>query len=397
MIERIRGGELLGFAELRESLLSLFPLLGRMEETPQDPEWHGEGNVAIHTAMVLTEIQKGLGNASPDQRVIMTLAVLFHDIAKSLVTREAEVRGALRIISPRHAEKGRNYLALRLPDLGLSGELQNEILSLVGYHHHPRKLVLNEDACGKYAQLARMVDFPSVIALEEADLYGRICPDLDGQLEQLEWFRLQGEEYASSTPSDIGWMKAMRDAFPKQNESFHQHAASQSRRDFEDGRIQSIEEAVARAYQLRDTPAIVTILSGPSGSGKSTWVEKFGKNTAVVSLDLLREKIAGKRSDQSKNGQVLQAAKEALKVKLRAGESVIWDATNTRKDGRRWVASLGYDYGAYVRIVAFRNSINTLHSRNRKRADPISAAVQEKQIKSFEWPTLDEAHEVLIH
>ncbi len=396
LIDRIKEGNKTTFSELKNAFLAVFPLLGELDETQQDSEWHGEGDVAIHTSMVLDEIWKDVAGASPEHRVVLVLAALFHDIAKPLVTRETEVRGRMRITAPRHAEKGRNYLALRLPVLGLSGEMQDQVLALVGYHHHPRKWVLSEADGASYAQLARMVDFTSIIALEKADLRGRICPDLEQQLEQLEWFKLQADEYEIGLWRDEIWLSAMQNAFAGRNESFHRHAAAHGRKDFEEGCIKSVEEAVARAYQLRDNPAVLTILAGPSGSGKSTWVEGFAADVDVVSLDDLRQRIAGKRSDQSKNGLVMQAAKEELKVFLRAGKSVVWDATNTRRDGRSWVSRLGFDYGAYVRIVAFRNSVDTLYQRNRKREESIPTAVLTKQIDAFEWPTLDESHELIV-
>ena len=36
----------------------VLPLLTELEVTPQDPEWHGEGSVAVHTGMVLAEARR---------------------------------------------------------------------------------------------------------------------------------------------------------------------------------------------------------------------------------------------------------------------------------------------------------------------------------------------------
>ena len=393
----LEGEKTFQFKDLEETFGEYLPLLGELHHTPQDPDWHAEGNVALHTAMVLEQVQNSFtAEITKEERLTLILAGLFHDIAKPMVTKHAEVKGEQRIVSPRHAELGRDYLALRLPQFELSTALQDALLSLVGYHHEPRSLVLGKGSRGAYAKLARMVDLGLVMALEKADLRGRICQDLEGQLEQLEWFRLQAEEFELEAVSDVVWQTKMREAFPRHSDAFVQHAAWKGRRDFEEGRIVSVEEAISRAYQLRETPAVLTLMVGPSGSGKSSWIEENRKGQDVVSLDHLREKIAGKRHRQSMNGQVLQAAKEALRVSLRAGRSVIWDATNLRKDGRRWVASLGYEYGAYVRIVTFRNSIETLQLRNLKRENSIPCSVLQRQIDGFQWPSLDEAHEVIF-
>ena len=46
------------FDECVSFLASYFPLLNKFENTEQDKEWHAEGNVAIHTEMVLKELYK---------------------------------------------------------------------------------------------------------------------------------------------------------------------------------------------------------------------------------------------------------------------------------------------------------------------------------------------------
>ncbi|GAA5495617.1 hypothetical protein Rhal01_01796 [Rubritalea halochordaticola] len=395
-IQRIVDGERVSFAELCEGFSRHVPLLKELEDTPQDPVWHAEGNVAIHTARVLEEMYDLLEGVSGEERLVLVLAALFHDIGKPLVTREAEINGETRITSPRHAEKGRSYLALRLPELGLESHVQDRILSLVGYHHHPRKFVLDGKSRGKFSQLARCVNFTDVVNLEIADLKGRDCPDLEAQLEILELFKMQADEYALEGLADKKWIETVREVFADRPDEFMLHAAKHGRSAFEAEVISTIEESVPLAYQLEESPTVLTILSGPAGSGKSTWIEQNCHGEAVISLDQLREKISGKRSSQKDNGRVLQAAKEALKECLRKRQSVIFDATNTRKDGRGWVAQLGYDYGAFVRIVCFRTSLGELYRRNRTRTHSIPLSALDKQIQGFEWPTLDEAHEVVV-
>jgi len=49
LISKLRAGESADFAELRDAWMPMFPLLGHLEETPQDPEWHAEGDVLPST------------------------------------------------------------------------------------------------------------------------------------------------------------------------------------------------------------------------------------------------------------------------------------------------------------------------------------------------------------
>ena len=46
------------FDECVDFLAQYFPLLLELSKTEQDKTWHAEGNVAIHTEMVLKELYK---------------------------------------------------------------------------------------------------------------------------------------------------------------------------------------------------------------------------------------------------------------------------------------------------------------------------------------------------
>ena len=397
IIDRILTGKLVTFEECRKAWVRMFPLLDELSKTPQDSEWHAEGNVGIHTSMVMQELQDSLEkDTTPEDRLALTLAALFHDIGKPLVTRETEIRGRQRISSPRHAEKGLNYLALRLPLLKISAQVQNRVLALVAYHHHPRKLISNDAPRGRFSNLARMVDLPDLYLLEKADLKGRICADHEKQMEQLDLFMIQAGLHELELVSFDQIKLLVQATFPKASEAFILHAAAKGQRDFENGEIQTIEEVVPRSYQLEQKTFSLKVLCGPSGSGKSTWIDAHSGHDKIVSLDQLRESIAGKRSSQKQNGRVLQAAKEEIKAALRAKSNVIFDATNTRIDGRQWVIQLGLDYGAFVEIIVNRTPISEIKKRNRKRQHPVPDSVLDKQIEGFEWPQIDEAHKLTI-
>ena len=77
------------FAECVQILGAKFPLLHDLARTEQDAIWHAEGNVAIHTEMVLQSLYTLLGSMEPTivgrQRQTLILAALLHDIAKPMV------------------------------------------------------------------------------------------------------------------------------------------------------------------------------------------------------------------------------------------------------------------------------------------------------------------------
>ena len=394
------SGHFPSWAEIRASWQSTFPLLAQLEATPQDPVWHGEGNVAIHTGLVLEQVRRLLlevPGLTPQEKLTLQLAAIFHDIGKPLTTKTRDIHGTDRTISPRHAGAGRNYLCLRLAALGLPEEIESTVLALVALHHDPRRLVQDDAPPALWRQLARQCPPALLYWLEMADLRGRICPDLEAQVEIMDLFRLRCGELGLWEGDDpwAAWRSSIKEAFANRTPEFQHHAIHHTIRDAESGLIQSVEEGIARVWQLKDPAPHLILLWGPSGSGKSEWIAKNAAGGQVISLDAIRQEIAGKREDQSMNGQVLQAAKERLKFHLRRPGTVIWDATNLRRDLRAPLLQLGFDYGARVTIMALKTAIPALDFRNRKRVHPIPASVQARQLEMLEWPDVDEAHEVL--
>lgn len=81
------------FDELSAELRPVLPLLGELPHTPQDPEWHAEGDVATHSALVLARAHELSEGLDPFDRAALLLAAALHDIGKALTTRE-EPEGA---------------------------------------------------------------------------------------------------------------------------------------------------------------------------------------------------------------------------------------------------------------------------------------------------------------
>lgn len=373
------------------------PLIGQLEATPQDPVWHAEGNVRIHTLRVVDEIYKVMDQApvTKEERIALVLSAALHDIGKTLTTREKEIDGRVRIVSPRHAIRGRSYAALRLGCL--DPWTREKVLGCIGYHHHPKQLVLKDAAESEYRRLARCADLRLLYLLEIADLRGRDCSsDLSGQLEELELFRLRAEELNlwNTTDPYADWRRAILKALPSQSERVTQYVVQQAIRDFETGMIFTPEEALARTYEHRENFSEVVVTCGLSGSGKSTWVDQNLKHHRIISLDAIRSELTGKVDDQSKNGEVMQLAKERLRESLRKNEDVVWESTGLRRDGRAVVIDLAHAYHASTRIVAFGTSPEVSKLQNRQRKNAIPSSVLERQLERLEWPEMTEADRV---
>ena len=373
--------------------------LYRLKKTEQDSQWHAEGNVHIHTGMVLDELYNLLaGDAKHIQglhRQALVLAALLHDIAKPMRTRVYVKDGEERIGAPMHAYYGASYLAFKLPGLELAFSTIWSILSLVAEHHTPKMLVVKNKPKSEYFLHARQVNTELVYWLEVADMRGRTCSDPEHQLQCLEEYRMFAEEYGVwGRENDVqsALKPSLADLSVKTQNYVYGYAVQQ----LETGKIVQPEEALATTYEHRDDHSRVVILCGPSGSGKSTFIAKNYPDYAIVSLDDLRERFNNDRSSQKNKGQIIQFAKEQLRTELRNKKDVIWDATNVRKDFRSVISTLAQNYHALVVLVVFIVPEETLYKNNRERVNCVSEDVLKTQIERYQMPLLCEAHQLCV-
>ena len=334
-----------------------------------------------------------------ERRLSLILGALLHDIYKPVATKEQEIEGKIRIVAPRHASKGRSYLAPKLMGLGLPYSVVESTLSLVGYHHDPKQLVTKDKSSAAYKRISRLADPELLYWLELADIRGRECKDKQQQLEIVELYGLYAQEYKAWKSFGREY-KSWREYFDRELADYDRHT-----RDFvlataiaryETGKIFTPESELARSYNYRDSFPQVVITFGVSGSGKSTWIANNLKDHTVVSLDALRTQMANSRSDQSQNSKVVQAAKEQLKALLRSHSKIVWDATNLRRDFRQQVIKIAHQYGALVTLVIFHCPEEVYFDRNRQRQHPIPEAVLDKQLNSLEFPELDEGDRTIV-
>jgi tRNA nucleotidyltransferase (CCA-adding enzyme) len=116
--------------------LDNYPELAALDGTPQDPEWHPEGNVFVHTGHCLDALVKlpAWRDADDTTRAVYSFAVLLHDIGKPLTTARAERHGVERIVSPGHESAGMVPAEAFFDQLGLQNVLRDRIPPLVRNH-----------------------------------------------------------------------------------------------------------------------------------------------------------------------------------------------------------------------------------------------------------------------
>jgi tRNA nucleotidyltransferase (CCA-adding enzyme) len=116
----------------------LVPELQRLRDVPQDPGHHAEGNVWIHTMMVVVEAAK-LGDApgmSAFDRRAMLIGALFHDVGKGVeggTQIKPDGHGGVKITAIGHEKLGVAPVREILERLGLE-EYSRPVLAVVEHH-----------------------------------------------------------------------------------------------------------------------------------------------------------------------------------------------------------------------------------------------------------------------
>lgn len=135
------------------------------ERAVQDPEFHPEGNVWIHSKIVMSGLF-----ASKDW--ILILAGLLHDIAKPVSMIRSKLDGRVR--NPEHAEIGAKMARAIMERLEFEQRDIERVCNLVLNHMRMHKVDLMRP--GKLVELLKRPDIHDLIALQHADSMPAIHP-----------------------------------------------------------------------------------------------------------------------------------------------------------------------------------------------------------------------------
>jgi predicted kinase len=356
-----------------DGLLERFAWLRELDGCPQDPVYHAEGDVLVHTRLVCEALAASAAwrALAPRDRSMLFAAALMHDVAKPICT---DTTGG-RIVSPGHAVRGAQvarYLLWREHD-GAPGPLApppecRAIAALVRHHHLPVRLLERERPRRALYAASQTARCDRLALLAEADVRGRSCADQRELLGNVELFR----EYAA----EQGCLDAPY-PFPSDHSRFLYFRGADRDPDYV-------------AYD--DTRCEVALIAGLPAAGKSTWLRAHLPDRPVVALDAVRAALGvGPRDEQ---GPVIARAREAARALLRDGRGFAWDATNTTRALRERLIAFFAGYGARVRIVYVETGERKLRQRNEARPAPVPEAVIDRLARRLEVPDLTEAHAV---
>lgn len=164
-----------------------YPELQAMIDVPQEPEWHPEGDVWIHSMMVLDQATKISKDFAPEERLQVIIGALVHDLGKPSTTKMGEKHGVPRIRSLGHEEAGIEPAKAFLSRLTFGQEVRQAAASSAKDHLKPGMFQMQYEA-GKlsddqYANALRkwlkrnyQTDAKVLLAISEADYRGRTLP-----------------------------------------------------------------------------------------------------------------------------------------------------------------------------------------------------------------------------
>jgi len=126
------------FSFMRDcGLIDCYPVLKALAETPQDAVYHPEGNVEVHTTLCLTymdSILSRMPDIPADEKVVLVMSTLLHDVGKPATTEEQLKNGRMTITSNGHEALGGKMCHDFLPSLGFHKDLVDPIANIVANH-----------------------------------------------------------------------------------------------------------------------------------------------------------------------------------------------------------------------------------------------------------------------
>jgi tRNA nucleotidyltransferase (CCA-adding enzyme) len=151
-----------------------FPEIKALIGVPQEPEWHPEGDVFVHTCHCCDALA-GLEQwraEDAESRIAHMLAVLAHDFGKPATTCRALKDGRMRILSPGHEEAGEGLAAAFLERLRAPQAIQARVLPLVRNHLFHFQL-MTDRAVRRLARRLEPENIQGLCLIITADSMGR--------------------------------------------------------------------------------------------------------------------------------------------------------------------------------------------------------------------------------
>lgn len=189
----------------------LFPEIASLIAVPQDPVWHPEGDVFVHTQLVIDRARELIADLDYPKQVTVMLAALAHDFGKPATTEFLEEHWRSR----GHEEAGVGPTKRFLDRLNLHTldgyDVRAQVIALVREHLKPGEFYKKRDEIGEgaFRRLARRCEPDLLYRVAKADSLGRNAEWVPREqwydAEAQEWFieRVRELQVSSGAPAPI--------------------------------------------------------------------------------------------------------------------------------------------------------------------------------------------------
>jgi len=166
----------------------LFPELRALVGCVQEPEWHPEGDVWVHTLQVVDQARTRIDDLPRPQRLAVMLGAVCHDLGKPATT--AFIDGRIRSMD--HEEQGVAPAAALMDRLNVHSfdgyDVRRQVLGVTAQHLKPGSWfkVRGEVGDGAFRRLAQKVDLELLARVAKSDCEGRKPGRFD--CTAMDWF-----------------------------------------------------------------------------------------------------------------------------------------------------------------------------------------------------------------
>ena len=247
----------LGWLHTLGALEKLFPEIDALIGVPQDPEWHPEGDVFVHTRLTVDRARELIDELSYPRQVTVMLAALAHDFGKPATTEFIEGRLRSRGHEAAGVAPTESFLT-RINVHTIEGyNVRGQVISLVREHLKPGEFFKKRDEVGDgaFRRLARRCEPDLLYRVAKADSLGRNAPWVPREKwygsDAQEWFieRARQLDVAQRPPEPLLLGRHLLalgvEPGPRVGEITRAVYEMQL-----DGRVRTVEEAIAEAEKL---------------------------------------------------------------------------------------------------------------------------------------------------
>jgi tRNA nucleotidyltransferase (CCA-adding enzyme) len=235
----------------------MFPEIQSLIGVPQDPEWHPEGDVFVHTLLAVDRARELIDDLPYARQVTVMLATLAHDFGKPPTTEFLEGRWRSRGHEEAGVEPSTRFLD-RINVHTIDGyDVRQQAVALVREHLKPGEFYKKRDEVGEgaFRRLARRCEPDLLYRVAKADSLGRNADWVPREkwygAEAQEWFVQRAKELnvAQRPPDPLLWGRHLMELGvapgPRMGEITRAVYEMQL-----DGRVRSLDDAISEAKKL---------------------------------------------------------------------------------------------------------------------------------------------------